>query len=58
MSQTLREIAERLCTPSIRRKKVTELENADKRMLGFLVGKINETYRFKATTDQPAETAE
>lgn len=39
-------------------EEVTELEDDDKRMLGFLVRKINETYRFKATTDQPAETAE
>ena len=27
---------------------VTELEDDDKRMLGFLVGKISETYRFKS----------
>jgi len=33
---------------------VTDLEDDDKRMLGFLVGKINETYRFKARTEQTA----
>jgi len=38
-------------------EEVADLEDADKRMLGFLVGKINETYRFKAATAQPAETA-
>ena len=34
---------------------VTELGNDDKRMLAFLVGKINETYRFKADAAQPAK---
>ncbi len=29
-------------------EEVTELEDDDKRMLGFLVGKINETYHFKS----------
>lgn len=34
---------------------VTELRDDDRRMLAFLVGKINETYRFKAAPTQPAE---
>ena len=34
---------------------VAELTDDDKRMLAFLVGKINETYRFKAAPAQPAE---
>ena len=38
-------------------EEVTELDDDDKRMLGFLVGKINETYRFKSAASQPAETA-
>ena len=38
-------------------EEVTNLEDDDKRMLGFLVGKINETYRFKSATVQPSETA-
>ena len=36
---------------------VTELEDDDKRMLGFLVGRISETYQFKTETEQPTETA-
>ena len=38
-------------------EEVTELDDDDKRMLGFLVGKINETYRFKSAAGQPAATA-
>jgi wobble nucleotide-excising tRNase len=38
-------------------EEVTEFDDDDKRMLGFLVGEINETYRFKSATGQPAETA-
>ncbi len=38
-------------------EEVTELDDDDKRMLGFLVGKINETYRFKSANGEPAETA-
>jgi wobble nucleotide-excising tRNase len=34
---------------------VTELKDDDKRMLAFLVGKINETYRFKAAPAQAAD---
>jgi wobble nucleotide-excising tRNase len=30
---------------------VTELDDDDKRMLGFIVGKYNETYRFKSATE-------
>ena len=37
---------------------VTVLEDDDKRMLGFLVGRISETYHFKTETEQPTETAE
>jgi wobble nucleotide-excising tRNase len=35
-------------------EEVADLDDDDKRMLGFLVGKITETYRFKTTSDQPA----
>lgn len=38
-------------------EEVMELEDDDKRMLGFLVGQINETYRFRAATGQTAEAA-
>jgi len=38
-------------------EEVTELDDDDKRILGFLVGKINETYRFKSAAGQPVETA-
>ncbi|WP_136810008.1 AAA family ATPase [Desulfosediminicola flagellatus] len=38
-------------------EEVTELDDDDKRMMGFLVRKINETYRFKSAAGQPAETA-
>lgn len=34
----------------------SELEDDDKRMLSFLVGRINETYRFKPANDQSSET--
>ena len=37
-------------------EEVTELEDDDKRVLGYLVGEINKTYRFKSATGQPAET--
>ena len=33
-------------------EEVTDLDDDDKRMLGFLVGKINETYRFKSVPNQ------
>ena len=33
-------------------EEVADLEEDDKRMLGFLVGKINETYRFKPEANQ------
>jgi wobble nucleotide-excising tRNase len=36
-------------------EEVADLDDDDKRMLGFLVGKITETYRFKAASDQPAK---
>lgn len=39
-------------------EEVTNLEDEDKLMLGYLVGKINDTYHFKQTNSQPAETAE
>lgn len=35
-------------------EEVADLDDDDKRMLGFLVGKITETYRFKTASDQPA----
>ena len=35
-------------------EEVAELNDDDKRMLGFLVGKIAETYRFKTVSAQPA----
>ncbi len=35
-------------------EEVAELNDEDKRVLGFLVGKITETYRFKTVTAQPA----
>ncbi|RJS92313.1 AAA family ATPase [Salinisphaera sp. Q1T1-3] len=37
---------------------VTELRDDDKRMLAFLVSKINETYRFKSAPGTPAANAE
>lgn len=36
-------------------EEVADLDDDDKRMLGFLVGKITDTYRFKTATAQPAE---
>jgi wobble nucleotide-excising tRNase len=38
-------------------EEVADLEDDDKRILGFLVEKITDTYRFKSETNQPAETA-
>jgi len=35
-------------------EEVAELNDEDKRVLGFLVGKITETYRFKTVSAQPA----
>lgn len=35
-------------------EEVAELDDDDKRMLGFLVGKITDTYRFKTVSAQPA----
>jgi wobble nucleotide-excising tRNase len=35
-------------------EEVADLDDDDKRMLGFLVGRITETYRFKTASDQPA----
>lgn len=35
-------------------EEVADLDDDDKRMLGFLVGRITETYRFKTAGDQPA----
>ena len=35
-------------------EEIADLDDDDKRMLGFLVGKINETYRFKKASDQAA----
>lgn len=35
-------------------EEVAELNDDDKRVLGFLVGKITETYRFKTVSAQPA----
>lgn len=35
-------------------EEVADLDDDDKRMLGFLVGKITETYRFKTASAQPA----
>lgn len=37
-------------------EEVADLDNDDKRMLGFLVGRITETYRFKTASDQPDGT--
>lgn len=37
-------------------EEVADLDLDDKRMLGFLVGKITETYRFKTASAQPAVT--
>ena len=35
-------------------EEVADLDDDDKRMLTFLVGKVTETYRFKTASDQPA----
>ena len=35
-------------------EEVADLDDDDKRMLGFLVGRINDTYRFKTTGEQQA----